>query len=441
MGLFSLDNILLENGNNNSSSSSVIDIDNIGYVDKAVQEHSFVQDGYDAILEMNAMYCNAEKEFYTRILGSCGDNNIINEGFSNFFDSIKKIIKKFIEWIKKIFKEFVAKLAALVGSEKYIKKHKDLFNKFSSVDQFEFQGYNFTNVADDDIPKSKAVEMFESDSKFNKAFQFDAIDFTGTDKNSGGVSDAVIGFFKSGSGEYYDDANKYNSADFSSWTEPRESGDESAIAGRKTATNTINTTLDKRIEAIKDNASDFREKFRAYVIGKVGNETYDSTEFSEALFEVFRDGESSTETITIDYNYVQDAYRRFDKYKEVSKAIEKKKNEMVKDYEDLEKHLEKYIKYNKDNHKVDYNISGRDYTTSTLGRIGKNNNIIFDQSTADKMSSLLKVYSTRVNDMCQIHTQAFTAKLEACKDCFKQDKQILNKAIQQVLKRSNKEDF
>lgn len=438
MGLFSLDNILLENGNNNSSSSSVIDIDDIGYIDKAVQEHSFVQDGYDAILEMNAMYCNAEKEFYTRILGSYGDNDIINEGFSNFFDSIKKIIKKFIEWIKKIFKEFVAKLAALVGSEKYIKKHKDLFNKFSSEDEFEFQGYNFTNVADDDIPKSKAVEMFDSNSDFNKAFQFDTIDFG----DSGGFfkasSDAEAAYYNTNQDNTY--KTYKNTDDFSKWDDIAD-GDTALKTARTNATKAINTKLDNRIEAIKDNASDFREKFRAYVIGKTGNETYDSTEFSEALFEVFRDGESSTESITIDYNYVQDAYRRFDKYKDVTKAIEKKKNEMVKDYEDLEKHLEKYIKYNKDNHKVDYNIAGRTYTTDILNRITKNEKIIFDQSTADKMNSLLKVYSTRVNDMCQIHTQAFTAKLEACKDCFKQDKQILNKAIQQILKRSNKEDF
>ena len=440
MGLFSLDNILLENGNNNSSSSSVIDIDNIGYVDKAVQEHSFVQDGYDAILEMNAMYCNAEKEFYTRILGSYGDSNIINEGFSNFFDSIKKIIKKFIEWIKKIFKEFVAKLAALVGSEKYIKKHKDLFNKFSSEDEFEFQGYNFTNVADDDIPKSKAVEMFATDGDFNTTFFSDSKWYN---KNKFFDPSNANTLFKSASeGDYYNVKAKFNASNLDGdWTEPVKGTDDTAVAYRKQVTDTMNKNLDNMIDTIKDNASDFREKFRAYVIGKSGNETYDSTEFSEALFEVFRDGESSTESITIDYNYVQDAYRRFDKYKDVTKAIEKKKNEMVKDYEDLEKHLEKYIKYNKDTHKIDYNTSGREYTTSVLANIGQNNNIIFDQSTADKMSSLLKVYSTRVNDMCQIHTQAFTAKLEACKDCFKQDKQILNKAIQQVLKRSNKEDF
>lgn len=435
MGLFALDNILLENDVSYTHKDNyVIDIDNIGYIDKAVQEHSFIQDGYNAILEMNAMYCNAEKEFYTRILGSYGDNNIINEGFSDFFDSIKKIIKKFIEWIKKIFKEFIAKLAALVGSEKYIKKHKDLFNKFSSEDEFEFQGYKFTNVHDNDIPKSGAVEIFDSSNDFNKAFS-DAKWYNGLDFNS-------AAFF--GDASYYNtsasDKTYKTHSDFLTW-EDLEDKDTTIKDARREATNKINKALDTRIDAIKDNASDFREKFRAYVLGKSGNESYDSTEFNEALFEIFRDGESDTESITIDYNFVQDAYRRFDKYKDVTKAIEKKKNEMIKDYEDLEKHLDKFIKYNKTEHKIDYDSGGRSYTSKILGNINQNDRIIFDQSTSDKMSSLLKVYSTRVNDMCQIHTQAFTAKLEACKDCFKQDKKILNKAIQQVLKRSNKEDF
>ena len=102
------------------------------------------------------------------------------------------------------------------------------------------------------------------------------------------------------------------------------------------------------------------------------------------------------------------------------------------------------IKYNKDSHKLDItNDVGRgSYTTDNLKRIDFSNvHQLYDSSTADRMSSLLKVYSARVNQMCQIHTQAFTAKLDACKDCFKQDKQILNKAIQHILKRSNKEGF
>ena len=43
--------------------------------------------------------------------------------------------------------------------------------------------------------------------------------------------------------------------------------------------------------------------------------------------------------------------------------------------------------------------------------------------------------------MCTIHTQAFSAKLEAAKDCFKQDKAILYKALQKIVKRSNKPGF
>lgn len=427
MGLFSLDNILVPTSTKTVGlrESAVIDIDNIGYVDKNVDEYSFVQEGYDAILEMNAMYCNAEKEFYTRILGSYGDDKIINEGFSNFFDSIKKIIKKFIEWIKKVFKEFAAKLAALVGSEKYIKKHKDLFNKFSSEDEFEYDGYKFTHVTEDDYPKSGAVEVFAS--------------------SSSGVATVLnfnTDYFKTSTGDYYDSA-KLTGAGFDNYDTWKDADDASKSDVRKAATDKINAELDKARTNVNDNASDFRDKFRAYVIGKE-NETIDSSDFSDELFELFRDGESSTSSITIDYNFVQDAYRRFDKYKEVTKAIEKKKNDMIKDYEDLEKHLDKMIKYNESSHKIDYSDSAsRSYTSSMLSLVRSNSpsNVIYDKSTADKMQNLLKAYSTRVNDMCQIHTQAFSAKLEACKDCFKQDKTILNKAIQKILKRSNKEDF
>ena len=427
MGLFSLDNILVPTSTKTVGlrESTVIDIDNIGYVDKDVEAHSFIQEGYDAILEMNAMYCNAEKEFYTRILGSYGDDKIINEGFSNFFDSIKKIIKKFIEWIKKVFKEFAAKLAALVGSEKYIKKHKDLFNKFSSEDEFEYQGYKFTHVTEDDYPKSGAVDVFASSASGVAS----VLDFSAT-KANGGFFDTDM------------DTDYYNNkaiADKTAWT---DADSEEMKTARRTATDNFNTAIDKVRTSVTDNASDFRDKFRAYVIGK-GNETIDSSDFSEELFELFRDGESSTSSITIDYNFVQDAYRRFDKYKEVTKAIEKKKNEMIKDYEDLEKHLDKMIKYNESTHKIDYNDSAsKDYTSRMLNLVQhRPDGFIYDKSTADKMQSLLKAYSVRVNDMCQIHTQAFSAKLEACKDCFKQDKTILNKAIQHILKRSNKEDF
>ena len=54
------------------------------------------------------------------------------------------------------------------------------------------------------------------------------------------------------------------------------------------------------------------------------------------------------------------------------------------------------------------------------------------------MNNYLKVQSSKVSQMCSIHTQAFSAKLEAAKDQFKQDKKIIYKALQQIVKRSNK---
>ena len=428
MGLFSLNNILLESDNTYNKS---INIDDIGYMDEVIREVSFVQEGYDAILEMNAYYCNAEKEFFYRIRESAGDNFIINEGFSDFFNKIKAIIKKFIDWVKKVFKEFAAKLAALVQSEKYIKKHKDLLNKFNSEDEFEFQGYKFTEITGSSIPLSNAVDAFNAKN------------------GQGGFMPTVnLGnIFKGDStGDYYKftkDASA-GTADLDAWDIADDEGNrDTELTRRKKATEKINQTLSDEISDMTNKNEDFYDEFRAYVLNQSGKKL-DSKEFSDECFKVFRNGEDSTESITIDYNFVQDSYRNFDKYKDTIKDIEKKKNEMIKDYEDLEKHLDKLIKYNKETHKMEADkVVGRDFTKGSLNNLdlAGPTGLIYDSSTTDRLQSLMKVYSARVNQMCQIHTQAFSAKLEAAKDCFKQDKQILNKAIQQILKRSNKEGF
>lgn len=424
MGLFSLDNILLENSST-TSPSSIIDIDNIGYVDKEVGSHSFIQEGYDAILEMNAYYCNAEKDFYTKVMGSYGDNHIINESFSDFFNKIKDIIKKFIEWIKKVFKEFVAKLAALVGSEKYIKKNAKLLNKFNSEDEFEFQGYKYTNIDNVSMPVAAALDAFNGEdagqdffkNMINKANDETGLNYCNHSSSAGGYikgSELAVGF------------------------------DETERKRRVEVTDKINQALSNSIDSLNDSLDDYYELFRGRVLGET--KKYDSKEFTDRLFEVFRDDSDSASSITIDSNFVMDAHRRFDKYKDTIKNIEKTQKDIIKDYEDLEKHLDKLIKYNKADIKIDFdNSSSNSKTTAAISRLGINsysNGVrIYDSSTADKMQSWLKIQSSKVSQMCQIHTQAFSAKLEAAKDCFKQDKQILNKAIQQVLKRSDKEGF
>ena len=82
-----------------------------------------------------------------------------------------------------------------------------------------------------------------------------------------------------------------------------------------------------------------------------------------------------------------------------------------------------------------------DVLTQGSGGKSLDTKTLYDKSSYDKMNSYLKVQSSKVSQMCSIHTQAFTAKLEAAKDQFKQDKKIIYKAIGQIIKRSNKADY
>ena len=379
---------------------SLFSLDNIGYIDTELKNHSFVQEGYDFILEIGRDYMNAEKTFYTEVLGSYGDNEIITESFDGFFNKIKEIINKFIEWIKKVFKQFVAKINALFNNEKYIKKNQKLLNKFESQDEFEFNGYEFTNIDKTNIPAANAQEAF-------------------IDETNG------KGYFN----------NWYTKGDYNDTT-------DSDRTLRNGETETLNTALDNSLTTLNDNLEDFYDAFRGKVIGK--NEKIDSNDYPNELFSFFRNDENTTSNITIDATYVLEAYRRFDKYKDLVKSIEKTQKDMIKDYEALEKYLDKMIKLTKSDSKNTLSftsVGSNKYVSGQITALGVTDfsaKTVYDTSTYDKMNNYLKTQSSKVSQMCTIHTQAFTAKLEAAKDQFKQDKKILYKALQQVIKRSNK---
>ena len=388
--LFSLDNILL------NESNDIIDIDNIECMNNSLKNYSFVQEGYNFILEMNSDYITAEKTFCEAVLGSYGNDNIINESFSGFFDKIKAIIHKFIDWIKKIFKEFSIKIHSLVSSDKYIKKNHKLLNKFDdSKDEFEFEGYEFSNINNTTIPANNALDAFSED-------------------NDG------KGYLNTWYGDSGTDEEK---------------------------TNELNSNLNQKLSNLQDNMEDFYDSFRAKVINKTG-ESYDSSEYGEVLFKLFRSDETSPSSITVDSSLINEIYNRFDGYKETVKSIEKTQKDIIKNYQDLEKYLDKMIKLSKEGEKLKLSISDTssiyvNKQIETLGDVNtrKSDNEIKNKSTFDIMNNYLKVQSTKINEMCQIHTRAFTAKLEAAKDCFKQDKKILYKALSKVAKRSNKSDY
>ena len=393
MSLFSINNILL-----NESTTNDMNVDNLGYNDTEIDNYSFTQEGYNMILALNADFIAADKVFFENVMGSHGEDMIINESFSDFFQKIKDIIKKFIDWLKKVFKDFVIKLNGLVSSDKYIKKHHKELNKFGSEHEFEYKGYKFTNVEAANIPKANALEAFEAGK-------------------------AGAGYLTT---DVYSDWSDYEAA----------SSDED----KKNQTSAINTALDAKQKQLDESLTDFYDDFRGRVIGE--SEKIDSTDYAEELFKKFRDGEDTPSDITVDSNIVSACYRRFDNYKDTIKEIEKNQKAMIKDYEALEKYLDKMITVDKANKKLAFTATSNDYITRNIDVLAGNDDgkklsgkTIHSTTTTDKMSNYLKTQSSKVSQMCQIHTQAFSAKLEAAKDQFKQDKKILYKALAMVNKK------
>lgn len=412
MSLFSLDNILLQE--NNDHSTDIINLNNIGIIDNDVSNYSFVREGYKFILEKNKEFHDTDKIFYKTILESCGKDVVINEAFNDFFSKVKEIIKKFIEWIKKTVKNFIVKLNSLFKSDSYLKKNKNTFLKFSSEHEFEFTGYKFTYINDPTIPLANAYDFID--------------------------------------GLKYKMDNYYNDLTDTKTTVNADNSLTTDEDRNKEVAKKMNEKISSNIETLEDGLDELYDKFRGIVLAGKSDNEISASDFSKELFELFRDGYSSTISITIDSNFVSEAYRRFDNYKDSIKSVEKTRDNIIKDYEKLEKSLDSAFKIVKDiknnagkstttTYNLDYGSSSSNtYASARMNNFygsGRNDDtkVLPDSTVGDKLNSYAKLLATVTNNMSSIHTQAFTAKLQAIKDCFSQDKKILYKALSIITKK------
>lgn len=224
-------------------------------------------------------YMNANMILRKSILESNSDMVVINESFSDFLAKVKEIIKKFIDFIKSLFQRFITQLNKIVLSEKYLTKHKDDFNKFSSDDEFTYKGYKFTfNPL---IPVVDPVRHYDQDLL--------GIDFTQlTDDNIGETIKKL-----------YSTTNK-----------------------------------DMLDETIYD-------AVRGEVLGK--NEAIFKEEFADELFEIYRDGMSDKSEMDITSSEVNENLVFFKNYNKLLETTKKQKNNIEHEYKKLEKHVQNMV--------------------------------------------------------------------------------------------------
>lgn len=360
---------------------------------------SFMSMAYDYIAESTTFYYELNKNFYKTVLESYGDFYVINEAFEGFIDKVKEIIKKFLEFIKRVFNEFIARLNGMFRSEKYLKKHLKDLNKFNSDHEFEYSGYEFKHIRDD-APNIEVYDLI---------------------MGTGGA--ATLGL-SSGTISY--------------------DADTSGLGDK------IKASYDK----LKDDLNeDYYDKVRGLLINASGGVS--ASDFPDELFAYFRDDSSDRSEFTVDSSKVLKAKTEFENYQDLRKGIEKTKKNIEREYEDTRKALEKVI--HASGNQVDLATSNR-LAAQSLGIHdgGSHDNRSRDLDAEEKVNDVkvsgktsaaeirstidlfVKAKVSQVQMLSNIHSQVFSAKLEAAKDEFIQNKTILYRALYKVLGKQQK---
>lgn len=326
-----------------------------------------------------------------------GSTDVLYESvdFKGIFEKIKMFFKKVIEKIHKIFHTFIAKMSSWFGGNASFAKtyEKEVVKGWANVkNDWEFKGYHFTNIAE-----TKEA----TDTTFSVKIE--------------GIQKDLSDLIANGLYDFVYDANKKNIAEYKTMTNMitkiREDMDDIKDAMRKSIVNDIskNHSLPTIVQ-----------------IDTGAKGGYDSSEYTEELFKVFRNGEDSKDSF--EKKDVLDSYggsvagmmtyiKEFDKIKTKTESAERKITKAIqKLIDDVSKAQNEKIKENKD----------------------------ADEKTKYQNEWLIQsssLYQTIYSAASEFITQAFSAYLQAQKDACAQAKEIAVKVIGQSKKMTESVDY
>ena len=338
-GLFS-SKILTEN-------SQVYSISNIATAD--TMSHSYFMEALNFASEINNDLLIANKVFYKSVLESAGNAYVIHEGFEGFFDAIKSIIKKIIAFLEKLYDKFVTALMRFFKSDSYIKKHKKDLAKFSSEDEFTYDGYEFT--IDPNVPETEVLKEFANNIKDSKI---------GKDMDAKALKTAYANLIGELEGSFYD-------------------------------------------------------LVRGKVLGE--DRSIDESSYADELFKKFRNDDNSKGELTITSTEVNDSLRRFEGHSELLKTTKNNKSKLSNAYKEIEKSFNSAIGKIEDG-KFRIKLDDEEFEAN--------------KDTITTIDLWCKAKATQIQRIANIHNLAFSAKLDAIKDCYNQDKNIIYKALYKV---------
>ena len=179
--------------------------------------------------------------------------------------------------------------------------------------------------------------------------------------------------------------------------------------------NTLKDSREKYIDNLHDNIYD---GYRAKVINQEGSIAKE--DFAKELFSLFRDNNSSKEEFTVTSSIMTECYNHFDGYEKEKNNITKAKDKIEREYTNIKKAIETALKKNDGSYSMD--------AENGVNPI-KMDDKLYTKDVITQLDLFLKAKANEIQELSNIHTMAFSAKLDALKDCFSQDKDILYKAL------------
>ena len=329
--------------------------------------NSYFLEGLNFLSQLRKEKTVQEAKLY-RVMAEAGNNLwVVHEGFGDFFQWVKDFIKKVINFFKKLIAKFWVRINSLFGRDKYIENNKDQLREFGSEHEFDIKGYKFT--IKDGIPTLDPVEKIE-----------EALH---------GLAVAV-----------------------------EDNGKKSYKVKDKTAL----TNAYAKFQEDKDKL----DNVRASILGENG--PIDDSDWKDALFEKFRDGDREKITITVTSSIVTESLTNFTNYDKMKSKTEKQRDNIEKAYNRIQKKFDELAEKAK-------NLAGENVSVSDF--VDDNASERADEDKIFIISAFARDISNRLEEISNLHVMAFTAKLDAIKDRYHQDKSIIYGAFKKILSKKS----
>lgn len=170
-------------------------------------------------------------------------------------------------------------------------------------------------------------------------------------------------------------------------------------------------------------------EFRKNIIG--ADNDISISDFPDELFKVYRNGDSDTDTIEVDRLYVKNSVDRFFSYSTIKKSIDSQCKQVNDAYKRVEAQVKDIVKRNGDLNKEAFKTNMQKATDITAVSVD-GEGIMMSGDLMMQLDIYVKTKVDEIQKCSDIHALAFSAKLDALKDCYRQDKATLYTALSRI---------